>query len=396
EKLVAYSSQPYLNELTLDYINSLAQNSHVLQFWADVAYCEEDNKSSKNVHNLMNFVSGRFLLELKSCDDLVQLDDFKKLVNNMIEEYHKVIIQKTQEAHKKRIIQKWKEIAGNSSLFSSNSFDIFEDKFIQKNLLDSFYFKNEDFNNPETYSKEIMSKKKYHKKVDIAISYISYRVENVINNGVQYGYFYPILGEAKPPNINGDNDYNKLNLALNDNFDTIINHYSKKVKEISDDLLDLFSDIKLGGIHVTANISSSKILSKFEDQQAGYIIDFLYCVKIATNSTRDEFKKKMSRFEEFVSFFDEIIYGDDIEVMECRNKYQAVMNRMSLSPNKYIVIEDSSCRIYKAIEQNLKVIWIQDQKMKEYFDENYKDLYDDKNMYILKLLNEVYVRNLLQ
>ncbi|CAG8622790.1 15706_t:CDS:10, partial [Dentiscutata erythropus] len=442
----------------------LSKNSRVLQFWADVAHREEDDKSSKNIHNLMNFASGRFLLELKLCDDLVQLDDFKKLVNNMIEEHRKVIIQKTQEAHKKAIIQKWKEIAGNSSLFFSNSFVIFEDKFIQKNLLDSFYcmtidlfcdsdlwrnvlgtnftrFKiskfesvnlknifeinntvkdsfenfnlqninelqnpdisieyflslnlklsegvyservkgsiieilnlwiitwkkdeeidekdyvhrfiisplekllginllryitlhglehptyclyerksfffnfddleasscqvfdqlvnNEDFNNPEIYSKGIMSKKKYCKKVDITISY---RVENMINNRVQYGYFYPILGEAKFPNINGDNNYNKLSRALNDNFNIIINYYSKKVKGISDDLLDLFSDIKLGKIHVTdgeiyllqytrypnqkfgvlADISSSKIPLKFEDQQAGYMIDFLYCVK---------------------------------------------------------------------------------------------------------------------
>ncbi|CAG8816240.1 5178_t:CDS:2, partial [Dentiscutata erythropus] len=126
-----------------------------------------------------------------------------------------------------------------------------------------------DFNNPEIYSKGIMSKKKYCKKVDIAISY---HVENMINNRVQYRYFYPILGEAKLPNINSDNDYNKLNL---------------------------FSDIKLGGIHVTdseiyflqytrypnqkfgvlADISSFKISLKFEDQQAGYMIDFLYCVK---------------------------------------------------------------------------------------------------------------------
>ncbi|CAG8846805.1 18640_t:CDS:2, partial [Gigaspora margarita] len=69
-------------------------------------------------------------------------------------------------------------------------------------------------------------------------------------------------------------------------------------------------------------------------------------------------------FVKFVSVFDEIIYGDDIEVMECRNKYQAVMHRMSLPPNERLVIEDSSRGIYKAIEQNLKVIWIQDQKMK--------------------------------
>ncbi|CAG8618890.1 7091_t:CDS:2, partial [Gigaspora margarita] len=90
------------------------------------------------------------------------------------------------------------------------------------------------------------------------------------------------------------------------------------------------------------------------------------------------------------------LFVNDIEVMECRNKYQAVMDRMSLSPNECLVIEDSPHGIYKAIEQNLKVIWIQDQKMKEYFDENYKDLYDDKNVSILKSLNEVYVRNLLQ
>ncbi|CAG8783108.1 19564_t:CDS:2 [Gigaspora margarita] len=83
------------------------------------------------------------------------------------------------------------------------------------------------------------------------------------------------------------------------------------------------------------------------------------------------------------------LFVNDIEVMECRNKYQAVMDRMSLSPNECLVIEDSPRGIYKAIEQNLKVIWIQDQKMKEYFDKNYKDLYENKNVYILELLNEV-------
>ncbi|CAG8660942.1 19141_t:CDS:2, partial [Dentiscutata erythropus] len=365
----------------------------------------------------MNFASGRFLLELKSCDDLVQLDDFKKLVNNMIEEHRRE----------------------NSSLFSSNSFDIFENKFIQKNLLDSFYcmtidlfcdldlwrnvlgtnftrfkiskfgsvnlkdiseinnsvkdsFENFNLQNINklqnldisieyflslnlklsegVYSEQkkdkeidekdyhlafretswnkfimlyyttweyptycsyehksfffnfddleassqlvngIMSKKKYRKKVDIAISY---RVENVINNSdrVHYGYFYPILGEAKLPNINGDNDYNKLSRALNDNFNTIINHYSKKVKGISNNLLDLFSDIKLGGIYITdsaiyllqytrylnqkfgvlADISSSKISLKFEDQQARYMIDFLYCIMV------QDFIKQIQKIE---------------------------------------------------------------------------------------------------
>ncbi|CAG8805024.1 127_t:CDS:2, partial [Gigaspora rosea] len=65
-------------------------------------------------------------------------------------------------------------------------------------------------------------------------------------------------------------------------------------------LVDLFSDIRLGGIHVTAgeiyllqytrypnqkfgvlaDISSSKISLKFEDQQAGYMIDLLYCIMV--------------------------------------------------------------------------------------------------------------------
>ncbi|RIB18252.1 hypothetical protein C2G38_2245901 [Gigaspora rosea] len=411
-----------------------SQNSCILYFWADVARSEENDKSRDNVQNLMNFASGRFLLELKSCDDLVQLKDFKKLVNNMIEEHRVVIIQRTQEAQKNKIIQKWKDITRISSLFSSNSFDIFEEKFMQKNLLDSFYcmiidlfhdselwlkdsfenlnlqsinelqkpdisieyfpslnlklsegvyservkgsiieilklwiitwkkveeidekdyvhtfiisplekllginllryvtihgpehptycsyehksfffnfdnleassckvfesVNNEGSNNLEIYSKGIMSKKKYRKKVDIAISY---RVENMINDRDQYGYFYPILGEAKLSNISADSDYNKLSRALNDNYNTIINYYSKKVKGITDNLVDLFSNIRLGGIHVTAgeiyllqytrypnqkfgvlaDISSSKISLKFEDQQAGYMIDLLYCVKI--------------------------------------------------------------------------------------------------------------------
>ncbi|RIB15684.1 hypothetical protein C2G38_2247478 [Gigaspora rosea] len=156
---------------------------------------------------------------------------------------------------------------------------------------------NEGSNNLKIYSKGIMSKKKYRKKVDIAISY---RVENMINDRDQYGYFYPILGEAKLSNISADSDYNKLSRALNDNYNTIINYYSKKVKGITDNLVDLFSNIRLGGIHVTAgeiyllqytrypnqkfgvlaDISSSKISLKFEDQQAGYMIDLLYCVKI--------------------------------------------------------------------------------------------------------------------
>ncbi|CAG8786883.1 37080_t:CDS:2, partial [Racocetra persica] len=153
---------------------------------------------------------------------------------------------------------------------------------------------------------------------DIAISY---RVENVINNRVQYGYFYPILGEAKLPNINGDNDYNKLSRTLNNNFNTIINHYSKKVKGISDYLLDLFSDIKLGRIHVTdgeiyllqytrypnqkfgvlADISSYKIPLKFEDQQAGYMIDFLYCVKIMVQ----DFIKQIQKIEKEIQRINE-------------------------------------------------------------------------------------------
>ncbi|CAG8538280.1 16856_t:CDS:2 [Dentiscutata heterogama] len=122
------------------------------------------------------------------------------------------------------------------------------------------------------------------------------------------------------------------------------------------------------------------------------VVEKIREIGIATNSTRDEFKKKISKFENFVSFFDEIIYGDDIELMECRNKYQAVMDRMSLSPNECLVIEDSPRGIYKAIEQNLEVIWIQDQRMKKYFHENYKDLYENENVYILKSLNEVYDR----
>ncbi|CAG8618925.1 17721_t:CDS:2, partial [Gigaspora rosea] len=134
-----YEYASYLDKKQLRSIKENAQNSCVLYFWADVARREEDDKSSDNVQNLMNFAFGRFLLELKSCDDLVQLKDFKKLVNNMIEEHRVVIIQRTQEAQKNKIIQKWKDIARISSLFSSNSFDIFEEKFMQKNLLDSFY-----------------------------------------------------------------------------------------------------------------------------------------------------------------------------------------------------------------------------------------------------------------
>ncbi|CAG8799429.1 10214_t:CDS:2, partial [Cetraspora pellucida] len=99
----------FVDKRQLRNIKENAQNSRVLQFWADVTYRKEDDKSSKNSKFMFKNLITRFLLELKSCDDLVQLDDFKKLVNNIIKEHHKVIIQKTQETLKKEIIQKWKE-----------------------------------------------------------------------------------------------------------------------------------------------------------------------------------------------------------------------------------------------------------------------------------------------
>ncbi|CAG8707439.1 14524_t:CDS:2, partial [Gigaspora rosea] len=85
---------------------------------------------------------------------------------------------------------------------------------------------------------------------DIIINRINERGEN------NYGYIYPILGEVKLPGVNGENDYKKNMRALNDNFNTIIKYYSKKVKKmkISKKLCELFDGIKLGGIHASGSM----------------------------------------------------------------------------------------------------------------------------------------------
>ena len=58
----------------------------------------------------MNFASGRLYWELAKCDDLGQLEDFDKYVNDMIKKQREIIIQRTQENQKQRIFEKWIEI----------------------------------------------------------------------------------------------------------------------------------------------------------------------------------------------------------------------------------------------------------------------------------------------
>ncbi|CAG8485970.1 4068_t:CDS:2 [Racocetra persica] len=142
----------------------------------------------------------------------------------------------------------------------------------------------------------IISKKKYRKKVDIAISFRVDKEKNK-NGEKNFGYLYSLLGKVKLPEINGEKDYKKNIRALNDNFNTIIKHYSKRAKKNSKKLYGLFDGIKLGGIHtsegeiylfqyvrftnqnfgILSDICSAKIPSKPEVQHAGQIIDFLYC-----------------------------------------------------------------------------------------------------------------------
>ncbi|CAG8786465.1 7834_t:CDS:2, partial [Dentiscutata erythropus] len=170
---------------------------------------------------------------------------------------------------------------------------------------DSTTVVTEDLKAPEKYKKGVItSKKKYQERGE-----------------KKYGYIYPILGEVKLPGISGANDYKKNIRALNDNFNTIIKHYSKKVKKISKKLCSLFDGIKLGAIQasegeiyllqyvrftsqnfgVLIDICSAKIPSKPEIRHAGQMIDFLYCVKCMVK----EFMNQVKKIEEEVKRINE-------------------------------------------------------------------------------------------
>ncbi|CAG8824315.1 17894_t:CDS:2, partial [Gigaspora rosea] len=115
------------------------QNSKVQQFWTDIARSEEDKSSSSNVPTLMNFASGRLYWELAKCDDLGQLEDFDKYVNDMIKKQWEIIIQRTQENQKQWIFEKWIKIMKFCPLFTSTSLNCFKKDFIQRDILDPFY-----------------------------------------------------------------------------------------------------------------------------------------------------------------------------------------------------------------------------------------------------------------
>ncbi|CAG8710944.1 6003_t:CDS:2, partial [Gigaspora rosea] len=126
-----------------------------------------------------------------------------------------------------------------------------DDRKISDNqIFDQFSLENRQSSDFEKSEEVITSKKKYRKKVDVAISY---RIDKRINKEGEkiYGYIYPILGDVKLSGVNGKNDYKKNIYALNDNFNTIIKYYSKKVKKISKKMCELFDSIKLCEIHAS-------------------------------------------------------------------------------------------------------------------------------------------------
>ncbi|RIB24462.1 hypothetical protein C2G38_2242015 [Gigaspora rosea] len=117
------------------------QNSKVQQFWTDIAHSEEDKSSSSNVPTLMNFASGRLYWELAKCDDLGQLEDFDKYINDMIKKQREIIIQRTQENQKQRIFEKWIEIR-NFVLSSLNILKLLQKRFHPMRYFRSFLLLN--------------------------------------------------------------------------------------------------------------------------------------------------------------------------------------------------------------------------------------------------------------
>ncbi|CAG8850237.1 7704_t:CDS:2, partial [Gigaspora margarita] len=73
---------------------------------------------------------------------------------------------------------------------------------------------------------------------------------------------------------------------------------------------------------------------------------------------------------DFISIFDKIFCGDDVEVTKFgNNKYKAVLEYMSLALKECLVFEDSLHGVNLALSQNIKVIWVQDKLMKDSFND---------------------------
>ncbi|CAG8839895.1 33283_t:CDS:2, partial [Gigaspora margarita] len=111
-------------------------------------------------------------------------------------------------------------------------------------------------------------------------------------------------------------------------------------------------------------------------------VESLHKTRTATNSSRNEVEKK-TKVKRF--FF----CSNNVEVIKIdnKNKYGAVLKCMSLTLEECLVFEDSLHGVYQALSQNMKVIWVQDERMKEYF-ESYNDLYENSDVHIFSSFND--------
>ncbi|CAG8457277.1 6968_t:CDS:2 [Dentiscutata heterogama] len=323
-----------LKKLTQEKI----QNSNVQQFWTDITRCEEDRTSSSNdpdisnnclpylnltlesefsdrIKSSINEILQSWIIAWKKDENLDEKDythlSFISPLNKFLEgPEHPTYCSYERKSHFFESSFEDREIFDLQifNQFSLESVLLSDDSKITDEIKDTIIINNQ---NPKVYHRSSKNDYTVVEKEDL-------KTPDKINKErgeKKYGYIYPILGEVKLPGINGKNDYKKNIQALNDNFNTIIKYYSKKVNKVSSKLCRLFDEGEIyllqyvrftsQNFGVLIDICSAKIPSKLEIQHAGQMIDFLFCIKCMVQ----EFINQIKKIEEEIKKINE--YSDD-------------------------------------------------------------------------------------
>ncbi|CAG8853216.1 31741_t:CDS:2, partial [Gigaspora margarita] len=105
---------------------------------------------------------------------------------------------------------------------------------------------------------------------------------------------------------------------------------------------------------------------------------------IASNSSRDEFMQKTlnNSNEEMRDLIkhnfnlNNIVCGDDHGVID-KGKYGVIKDKISMKPEDCLVFEDSFLGASSAKAFGFNVVWVQNQRLKTFYDKEYSHLYDN-------------------
>ncbi|MBE6055261.1 MAG: HAD family phosphatase [Clostridium sartagoforme] len=117
-----------------------------------------------------------------------------------------------------------------------------------------------------------------------------------------------------------------------------------------------------------------------------YLKDKKYKIALATSASKERMEKQLNQ-SDFKKLFDEIVCREDVEKAKPNPEiFLKAANKLKVSPEECIVIEDSSAGVEAAYKGNMTPIHVvdlkeADEKIKRYSYKSFNNLYEIKSYF---------------